>query len=159
MSRTLSLTRSQARSLLSSPRSNMANSLTRCSTCNRTRMAQISFSLNGAFWPTSLPLFHGSWWDLLDDSSMMNSLQLKGIQLSCVLTAMASLIVSFGVGSFELSNHRHKWQTATRASRMSDSLRHIGVVHDSRLTGCPIHCPSQAVRGGLQSAPRSRWEK
>jgi hypothetical protein len=29
--------------------------------------------LKGAFWPTSLSLFHGSWWDLLLDSSMMNS--------------------------------------------------------------------------------------
>jgi hypothetical protein len=42
-----------------------------------------SFSLNGAFWPTSLPLFHGSWWDLLLESSMLDSLKLKGIQLSC----------------------------------------------------------------------------
>src|SRR5659263_644941 len=79
----------------------MASSLTRCSTCNRTRMAQISFSLNGAFWPTSLPLFHGSWWDFLDDSSMMNCLQLKGIQLSCDLAEVAMLIVSFGAGSLK----------------------------------------------------------
>jgi len=32
---------------------------------------------------------------------MMSSLQLKGIQLSCVLTEMAILIVSFGAGSFD----------------------------------------------------------
>jgi hypothetical protein len=62
-------------------------------------MAQISFSLNGDFWPTSLPLFHGSWWDLLLESSMMNSLKLKGIQLSCFLTRVAILIVSFGAAS------------------------------------------------------------
>jgi hypothetical protein len=64
-------------------------------------MAQISFSLNGAFWPTSLPLFHGSWWDLLLESSMMNSLKLKGIQLSCFLTWLATLIVSFWAGSLK----------------------------------------------------------
>ena len=29
---------------------------------------------------------------------------------------------------------------------------HLPVAYDSQLTGCPIHCPSQAVRGGLQSA-------
>ncbi|GEM_PF-5573154 len=28
--------------------------------CGRTRRAQMSFSLNGAFFPTSLPLLHGS---------------------------------------------------------------------------------------------------
>jgi len=32
---------------------------------------------------------------------MMNSLQLKGIQLSCVLTKVAMLMVSFGAGSFQ----------------------------------------------------------
>jgi hypothetical protein len=31
----------------------------------------------------------------------MNSLQLKGIQLSCVLTERASLIVSFGANSLK----------------------------------------------------------
>src|SRR5438093_13185921 len=29
------------------------------SSCNRIRIAQISFSFNGGFWPSSLPLFHG----------------------------------------------------------------------------------------------------
>jgi hypothetical protein len=33
---------------------------------------------------------------LLDDSSMMISLQLKGAQLSCVLAEMTILIVSYG---------------------------------------------------------------
>jgi hypothetical protein len=32
---------------------------------------------------------------------MMNSLQLKGIQLSCVLAETAILIASFGVGSLK----------------------------------------------------------
>ena len=59
MSRTFSLTRSQARSLLSIPRSNSARSRARRNSWSLTRIAQISFSLNGAFWPTSLPLFHG----------------------------------------------------------------------------------------------------
>ena len=30
----------------------------RCS-CSRIRIAQISFSFSGGFWPSSLPLFHG----------------------------------------------------------------------------------------------------
>jgi hypothetical protein len=33
---------------------------------------------------------------------MINSLWLKGVQLSCVLTEMASLIVSFGASSLKL---------------------------------------------------------
>ena len=37
------------------------------------RIAQISFSLNGAFWPTSLPLFHGSGWGQIAASSIVNS--------------------------------------------------------------------------------------
>jgi len=37
---------------------------------------------------------------------------------------MASLIVSFGAGSFDPSNHRHKCLAATHAFRMYDSLRH-----------------------------------
>src|SRR5450631_4936678 len=41
-------------------RLNSASSLRRPASCKRTRIAQISFSLNGAFWPTSLPLFQGS---------------------------------------------------------------------------------------------------
>ena len=57
-SRTRKLTRSQARSLLSMPRSNRVSSRSRPCISRRTRMAQISFSLNGAFCPTSLPLFH-----------------------------------------------------------------------------------------------------
>jgi len=32
---------------------------------------------------------------------MMNSLQLKGIQLCCVLTEVAILMVSFGAGSLK----------------------------------------------------------
>ncbi len=59
-SRTLSATRSQPRSLLSMPRLNRASSRTRPSIWSRTRSAQMSLSLNGAFCPTILPLFHGS---------------------------------------------------------------------------------------------------
>jgi hypothetical protein len=57
-SRTRKLRRSQARSLLSMPRSNRASSRRRPCISRRTRMDQISFSLKGAFWPTNLPLFH-----------------------------------------------------------------------------------------------------
>jgi hypothetical protein len=63
--------------------------------------AQISFRLKGAFWPTSLPLFHGSWWGLLLGSPMMNSLQLKGIRLSRFLVAVTSLMGSFVAGSLK----------------------------------------------------------
>jgi len=49
MSRTLRLTRSQPRSLLSIPRLKRASSRTRLSICRRTRSAQMSLSLKGAF--------------------------------------------------------------------------------------------------------------
>jgi len=32
----------------------------RRSSCSRIRMAQISFSFGGGFWPSNLPLFHGT---------------------------------------------------------------------------------------------------
>jgi hypothetical protein len=60
VSRTRSFTRSQARSLLSMPRSNSASSLARFSICSLVRIAQTSLGLNGAFCPTSLPLFQGA---------------------------------------------------------------------------------------------------
>jgi hypothetical protein len=59
-SRTRSCIKSQARSLLSIAKLNKARSRHRLAICNRTRIAQISLSLNGVFWPTSLPLFQGS---------------------------------------------------------------------------------------------------
>src|SRR5207249_8375035 len=40
-------------------RLNNASSRVRWSSCNRIRIAQISFSFSGGFWPSSLPLFHG----------------------------------------------------------------------------------------------------
>jgi len=51
--------RDQPRSLLSIPRSNRARSRVRACIWSRTRMAQISLTFNGAFGPTSFPLFHG----------------------------------------------------------------------------------------------------
>jgi hypothetical protein len=51
---------SHARSLLSMPRLKSASSRVRSSIYGQTRIAQISLGLNGALWPTSLPLFHGS---------------------------------------------------------------------------------------------------
>ena len=63
---------SQVRGLLSIPRSNSARSRTLRNSWRLTRIAQISFSLNGAFWPTSLPLFHGSGWGRTTASSMVN---------------------------------------------------------------------------------------
>ena len=48
------------RSLLSIPRAKRASSRIRFSICRWMRSAQMSLSLNGAFWPTILPLFHGS---------------------------------------------------------------------------------------------------
>jgi hypothetical protein len=52
-SRTRSSIKWQARSLLSIPRLNNASSLLRLPNCRRTRIAQISFSLKGAFCPNS----------------------------------------------------------------------------------------------------------
>lgn len=58
-SETRSLTRSQARSLESIARLNSARSQTLLRSCSRTRIAQMSLSFSGAFWPTSFPLFQG----------------------------------------------------------------------------------------------------
>src|ERR1700723_2863973 len=52
--------RSPARGLLSIAKLKRANSRHRLAICKRIRIAQISLSLNGVFWPTSLPLFQGS---------------------------------------------------------------------------------------------------
>src|ERR1700712_4988693 len=79
-SRTLRLTRSQPRSLLSIPRLNSASSRTRLSICSRTLSAQMSLTLKGAFWPTILPLFHGSRCTALTLGSMMVSHQVEGAQ-------------------------------------------------------------------------------
>src|SRR5262245_43304553 len=43
------------------PRSNSASSRARFSICRRARIAQTSLGLSGAFCPTSLPLFQGTW--------------------------------------------------------------------------------------------------
>lgn len=56
-SETRSLTRSQARSVESIARLNSARSRTFLRSCRRTRIAQMTLSLSGAFWPTSFPLF------------------------------------------------------------------------------------------------------
>jgi hypothetical protein len=37
-----------------------AHSRTRDESCRRARIAQISFSFSGGFWPVNLPLFHGT---------------------------------------------------------------------------------------------------
>ena len=59
MSRTFSLTRSQARSFESMARLNSASSRTSCASWRRTRIAQISDHRSGAFCPVNFPLFHG----------------------------------------------------------------------------------------------------
>jgi hypothetical protein len=59
MSLTRSFTKSQALSLLSSPRSNNASSRVLWFSCSRILMAQMSLSLRGDFWPIIFPLFHG----------------------------------------------------------------------------------------------------
>jgi len=56
-----SLTKSQARSLLSRARLNRARSRRRLSNWRRIRIAQTSFGFSGGFCPMSLPLFHGTW--------------------------------------------------------------------------------------------------
>lgn len=59
-SKTRKLTKSQPRSLLSIARLNSAKSRACPASWSLIRIAQISFSLSGAFWPTSLPLFQGT---------------------------------------------------------------------------------------------------
>ena len=56
----LSATKSQALNLLSIARLKSAKSRCRWASCSRTRIDQISRCFSGSFWPTSLPLFHGS---------------------------------------------------------------------------------------------------
>jgi hypothetical protein len=48
------------RSLLSIARLNIAKSRVLPSICNRVRIDQTCFGLNGGFWPMNLPLFQGS---------------------------------------------------------------------------------------------------
>jgi hypothetical protein len=60
------------------PRLKRASSRTRPSIWSRTRRAQMSLSLNGAFCPTSLPLFHGSRETTLPGVPMMVSHRVKG---------------------------------------------------------------------------------
>src|SRR5437660_7839196 len=90
MSRTFSLTRSQARSLLSIPRSNSARSRALRNSWSLTRIAQISFSLNGAFWPNQLalvPRFR------VGATNFIHCELLKGQrELDSALTAMGSLV-------------------------------------------------------------------
>jgi len=52
--------RSHPRSLLSIARLNSARSRRLLASSNRIRIAQIYFSLKGGFWPTSFPLFQGT---------------------------------------------------------------------------------------------------
>jgi hypothetical protein len=52
--------KSHARSLLSMARLNIANSRALEDICSLVRIAHISRSFNGGFWPVSLPLFHGT---------------------------------------------------------------------------------------------------
>jgi hypothetical protein len=60
MSCTCKRVKSYARSLLSIARLNVANSRALDNICSLVRIAQISRSFNGGFWPVSLPLFHGA---------------------------------------------------------------------------------------------------
>ena len=46
----------------------------------RTRSAQMSLGLNGAFWPTILPLFHGWRWVAMPGVPMMVSRRVKRLQ-------------------------------------------------------------------------------
>ena len=56
-----SLTRSQARSLLSIAKAKSARSRHVRESSNRTRMDQTCFGSRGFFWPMSNPLFQGRW--------------------------------------------------------------------------------------------------
>jgi hypothetical protein len=55
-----SLVRSQARSLLSIARLEIARSRVFAPSCRRIRIARITLSFRGGFCPVSLPLFHGT---------------------------------------------------------------------------------------------------
>lgn len=53
-------TQQHARSLLSIARLNIVNSRALDEICSLVRIAQISRSFNGGFWPVNFPLFHGT---------------------------------------------------------------------------------------------------
>src|ERR1700692_2639347 len=61
MSSNRSLTRSEARSLLSMARLKMTRSRRDRAISRRTRMDQTCFGSRGFFWPMSNPLFQGRW--------------------------------------------------------------------------------------------------
>jgi hypothetical protein len=61
MSSSRSLTRSQARSLLSIARLKIARSRLDLAISKRTRMDHTCLGSRGLFWPMSSPLFHGRW--------------------------------------------------------------------------------------------------
>lgn len=84
---TLRLRRSQPRSLLSKPKLKRASSRTRPSSCSRTRSAQMSLTLKGAFWPTILPLFQGTWQVAVSTDAMMVSHRVEGTSACAGLTA------------------------------------------------------------------------
>jgi hypothetical protein len=64
-------------------------------------MAQISLSFNGTFWPTSLPLFHGSGWARPTVSSMVSSSSQR--ELDSALPTIASMIANDPFQSFDYS--------------------------------------------------------
>jgi hypothetical protein len=70
MSSIRSLTRSQARSLLSIARLNIARSCLDRAISRRTRMDQTCFGSRGFFWPMSNPLFQARWPLLIERTGM-----------------------------------------------------------------------------------------
>jgi hypothetical protein len=76
---------------------------------------------------------------------MMNSVQLQGIQLSCVLTGVATLIVSFVAISL-------KFQIAIKATSGHQSFRR-GRLFEFRFVGC---LPAQAHQSTLITSEGGR---
>jgi hypothetical protein len=72
----------------------------------------------------------------------MNSLQLKGIQLSCVLAERASLIVSFGASSLKL-------EITIENRKRSPKLPACRTVQDCQATFDFRNCPLQTGRSGI----------
>src|SRR5574343_251734 len=117
-SRTFRATKSHPRSLLSIPRLRSASSRIRPSIWNRTRSAQMSLGLNGAFWPMILPLFHGSRRVVFPAASMMDSHRVEG-HVGCAENRQKTTILSHRLaGETHFPCHMNRIRCANRVREL-----------------------------------------
>ena len=148
MSSNRSLTRSQARSLLSIARLKMTRSRYDRAISRRTRMDQTCFGSRGLFWPMSNPLFQGRWTLPTGRTSMAVSFATPpsaslygehGI-IATNAPSLAPTTISrrpLMARSDRSPNHGHRRSARTRMFGLGDTLRRIPCVG----------FPSLAVRG------------